>query len=686
MGAPQNLFNRDLSWLGFNFRVLQEAANSNVPLFERLKFLAIFSSNLDEFSRVRYPSVVAISKLKPKMQHQAGIELVADLPEKIHAEINRQLKVFGAVLVDQLLPALKENGIVFYYNSPVNTGHLPEIRELFLTRVLSFIQPILLEGNFQKRFIPENNLLYFVVTFKTAGQLAVRNAIVNIPSNRLPRFFVLSPINDEEFVVFIDDIIRLNMSYIFPRAEIIGVNSIKFNRDAELFLDEEFNDHVLNKIEKQLRKREIGAPSRFLFEAAMPRNIQLFLSSAFNLSFEEMFAGGRYHNLSDLSSFPSFNKNLQYPKRPPINISGNYHPGDIFNLLEKQDVLLHLPYHSYNAVLSFFNQAAIDEDVTEIFIAIYRVAADSHIVNALISAAKNGKKVTVFIELKARFDEANNIRWSREMKDAGIKIIYSLPHIKVHSKIALVKKGKDEKTRDYAIISTGNFNEVTARFYTDHLLMTTDPGIISELTQLVNLLRKDNREQGKLSVPFDKILVSQYNMVEKFDELLKGEIEKVKQGRAGIVRLKINNLEEAGMINLLYNASQAGVKILLNIRGICCLMPGITGLSENITVKRLVDRYLEHSRLFIFGADDDAVVYLGSADWMTRNLYHRIEVCVGINDPDIKKQLINYFQIQWADTDKARVITALQQPLENQFYETPLNSQQAIYEYLKNAQ
>ncbi len=677
------LYNRDLSWLGFNFRVLMEAADEQVPLYERIKFLSIFSSNLDEFFRVRYPSVFAISKLNPKTQMKATVGFNTDIPEKMQAEINRQLRMFGSILVENIIPDLKSQGINFYYKSIIRNEHQDEIRELFLSNVLSFIQPILLEGNIAQRFIPENNFLYLIVTFRNGNQDTIRNAVINIPSHKLPRFFVLTPLDGEEYVIFIDDIIRENLVCLFPSSEILGVYSIKFNRDAELNLDEEYSDDLLNKIEKQLRKREFGPPSRFLYEEGMPRNVQLFLSSVFDLQFEEMFVGGRYHNLSDLSSFPSLNKNLKYAKQLSLSTLDGMHCGDIFDLLNKKDMLLHLPYHSYNPVLSFFNQAAIDAEVTEIYITLYRVAADSHIANALISAARNGKQVTVFIELKARFDEANNIRWSRLMKEAGIRMIYSLPHIKVHSKIALIKKGTGDQSLNYAIFSTGNFNEITAQFYTDHLLMTTNAQIINELVLLFKFLQKEERETPKSKLKFEQLLVSQFNMTEKFEKLVKAEIVKAMAGQQALIRIKINNLEEPGMIDLLYKASIAGVTVQLCVRGICCLVPGVIGMSDNIKVKRLIDRYLEHSRLFIFGAGDTVEVIMGSADWMTRNLYHRIEVCVPITHEALKKELVDYFELQWADNNKAVELTNTLDSMKVADTGHTVNAQQAIYEYLK---
>jgi polyphosphate kinase len=494
------LYNRDLSWLGFNLRVLQEAANKDVPLFERIKFLSIFSSNLDEFFRVRYPSVFAIYKMNRKVQMRVSGGLNEDIPDKIQTEINRQLNIFGSILTKEIIPLLKENGIIFYYNEPIRTEHIHEVRELFLSRVLSFIQPLYLEGDIGKEFIPENNQLYLVVVLKEPEHASLKHAIINIPSKKLTRFFVLNRLDNYEYVIFIDDVIRENLDCLFPGFEIVGVYSVKFNRDSELHLDEDYTGDLLAKIEKQLKKRDLGPPSRFLYENGMPRNIQLFLASTFDVKFEEMFVGSRYHHLSDLSAFPSFNKSLKYDKWKPLSTTNILDCGDIFNILNSQDLLLHIPYQSYNPVLSFFNQAAVDISVTEIYITLYRVAAESHIVNALISAAKNGKKVTAFVELKARFDEANNIRWSRQMKEAGIKIIYSLPNIKVHSKIALIHKRSGADTLSYAILSTGNFNEVTAQFYTDHVLMTTDLLIIGELLELFKFLQKEDKALSKSKI------------------------------------------------------------------------------------------------------------------------------------------------------------------------------------------
>jgi polyphosphate kinase len=674
------LYNRDLSWLGFNFRVLQEAADKSVPLFERLKFFAIFSSNLDEFFRVRYPSILALSKLNRKTQIQAKNDYDENLPEKVQGEINRQLQVYSSVLNQSLLPELKNHNIYLYYNEPVRIEHIAEIRDIFLSHVLTFIQPLFLDADLSKNFIPENNYLYFVITLKAPGEQMIKHAVVNIPSEKLPRYFTLSSVDDIQYVIFIDDIIRENVPCLFPGFEIAGIYSVKFNRDAELHFDEEYAPDLLSKIEKQLQKRQYGPPSRFLYETGMPRNVQLFLASAFDIKHEELFEGGRYHNLSDFAKLPTFGKELFYPQLKPLSYPGEMKCGDIFDVLNQKDILLHLPYDSYNTVLSFFNQAAVDSSVTDIYITIYRVASESHIVNALISAAKNGKNVTVFVELKARFDEANNIKWSRVMKEAGVQIVYSPSEIKVHSKIGLIKKRMGDQTVCYCILSTGNFHEVTAKYYTDHVLLTTDPIITEELLELYKLLSKKKRDK----VQFDTLLVSQFNMVEKFQKLIDQEIEKVQMGKEGLIRIKINNLEEPSMIHMLYKASNAGVQVQLLIRSVCCLVPGIDGLSKNITIKRIVDRYLEHSRIFIFGCDDDCEIIVGSADWMNRNLHRRIEVCVPIKDKLCKQELVDYFKLQWQDTDKAVVLNSAMENIKSAEGPGNINAQLSIYNYLKS--
>ncbi len=676
------LFNRDLSWLTFNHRVLQEAKDVSVPLYERLRFLAIFSSNLDEFFRVRYPVVVAFSKLNKKALKKEFFLDEADASEKMQIFINEQLNEFGETLLKDTIPSLKEKGIYFYYNKPLLPQHLPEVKQIFLARVLSFIQPVFLSAESAYDFLPENNHLYFIVTISNSQNNMVNHVSINIPSYKLSRFFVLEPIDGMNYVVFIDDVIRENINIIFPGQTIKSIYSIKFNRDAEINLGDEYDRNVLEKIEKQLSKREIGAPSRFLFEHGMPSYLQMFLSTLFKADMKDMFEGGRYHNLSNLYDFPSFDKTLFYKKQEAIHyppIAG----GNIFANVTTKDILLHLPYQSYIPVLSFFNQAAVDADVKEIYITLYRVAAESHIVNALISAAKNGKKVTAFIELKARFDEANNIKWSRVMKDAGVKLIYSDPSIKVHSKIALVKKEVAGRKLCYAVLSTGNFNENTALFYTDHVLMTAKQEVCNELEILFSYLQTKKNAPSKKTILFNNLWVAQFNLLDQFEMLINKEIAKHQTGKPAKIRIKVNNLEEPCFIKLLYKASAAGVSVELMVRSICCLVPEQENLSEHIVVKRLVDKYLEHTRLFIFGVDEDAIVAMGSADLMTRNLRRRIEVCIDIKDENCRQQLLHYFQLQWQDNTKTSRILNNGEQLRQQISGAAHNAQNDIYDYLK---
>jgi polyphosphate kinase len=671
-------YNRELSWLSFNYRVLQEAASPSVPLFERLKFLSIFSSNLDEFFRIRYPAILAIAVLKKKTKKEITGEWTEEVIEKIQAEITNQLEEFGSILLTGILPELRANDIYLYYNEPIKDEHKDQIFEVFLSQVLSFIQPLWLDG--KKKFDPENNRLYFIIALNRPGEELIRHAIVNIPSYQLPRFFTLTLVNGTEHVIFIDDIIRENIQYIFPGFEILSTYSFKINRDAELQFDEEYEPDILNKIEKQLNKRDFGPPSRLLYENGLPKNVQLFLASALSVKLDEMFDGGRYHNLKDLVTFPTFGKKLCFEKQDPLYPAAMAKMGDIFHLITTKDILIHLPYESFNPILSFFNQAAIDPGVTDILISLYRLAPESLIANALISAAKNGKRVTVLLELKARFDEANNIQWSRKMKEAGIKLIYGIQGIKVHSKIAIIKKQEPGNTIYYSVLSTGNFNEVTAHFYTDHVLLTADKVIAKELLQLFDFLQKRRLPVIHTELKFQKLLVSQFNMMEKFNLLIEKEIKKAKKDQ-GLIRLKLNNLEEPGMINMLYKAADSGVKIQLIIRSICCLVPPPG--SGNLIVKRIVDRYLEHSRIFIFGTGDDCEVIMGSADWMNRNLHRRIEVCVPVEKPDCKKELIDYFELQWNDTDKSVILDEAMQQKKPVTNGTTFNAQKAIYNYIK---
>ena len=677
--------NRDISWLGFNHRVLQEAADASVPLLERVKFLAIYSSNMDEFFRVRYPVITFYSSLKKKTLHKIVPPYDKKLAEKVQEIIALQLEEFGSIIHTQVLPALEANKIMLYYNRPVPDQYASQIRELFFSRILAFIQPVFMDESSQQGFFPENNKIYFFVLLKKEGDDAFSHAVVNIPSGKVSRFVKLESGNEEQPIVFLDDIIRDNMNCIFAGFTIHSCYSFKITRNSELFLDEEnIEEGLMKEMEKKLAKRDMGNPTRFLYENGMPLSVQNFLAHSFGLKPEELYEGGRYHNLSDLASLPVSRKDLEYLPIRQLKPVGLEYCGDIFRQIEEKDLLLHFPYETYNPVLAFFNQAAIDPEVESIAITLYRVAAESHIVNALISAAKNRKQVQVFVELKARFDEANNIKWSKEMEKAGIKIIYSIPQIKVHSKIALVVKKSKDGTKGYGYIGTGNFNENTARFYTDHALFTARHEVIKDLKHLFSILEKRKRPEKNAVSEFKELLVSQYNMVPAFEEEIMKQVKRKKKGLNALIRIKLNNLEDIYMIDLLYKASQAGVKIQMLVRGICCIAPGRESLSENIEVKRIIDRFLEHSRILIFGEGTDSKIYIGSADWMTRNLQQRIEVCSPVAEEKLKEQLVNYFDIQWNDKAKAVVLDAeLNQLRQSHLTEEDMKGpQDRIYEYL----
>lgn len=688
MEAEKDLFlNRDLSWLSFNHRVLMEAADESVPLYSRISFLSIFSSNLDEFFRVRMPAIFTFTSIKAK-KTSLREEYPKDLVEQVQETVHKQLEQFGRTLTQQILPGLRENNICLYYNEPIRGEHQDTVREYFLSRVLSFVQPVILRKENQASVFLENNALYFIVDVEPSGEPGVHQyALLNIPSEQLPRFLELPAIGDDHYILFLDDVIRKHLQDVFPGFIIHGAYTIKLTRDAEMNLEDEFIGDIAEKIEKQLEKREAGHSTRFLYEYSMPKGVQEFVQSYFDIREEEMVEGGRYHNLKDFGALPNPKKGkLTHESWPAVPHPGFSHHVSIFQTIVEKERLLHLPYHSYNYILRYFNEAAIDPNVREIYVTLYRVAANSHIVNALISAAKNGKKVTVFVELKARFDEANNLRWSKKMKAAGIRIINSIPGLKVHAKVALIKRWEQDKWKYYSFLATGNLNETTARFYTDHAFFTTNEEIGTELQSLFDYLqsRKQPAEYGKIA--FKHLLVSQFNLIDRFNEMISREITNAKAGKDARIIIKLNNLQEKEMISRLYEASRAGVKVQLLVRSICCLAPGVKKQSENIRIHRIVDRYLEHARVFMFYNDGQPEYYMGSADWMNRNLHSRIEVCFPVADPKLAAELGHILDLQLNDSSKAVWVTP---ELDNQRVETvtygqpPLAAQQAIYEYVK---
>ena len=686
MAKEYTFINRDLSWLSFNHRVLLEAADESVPLYSRIQFLSIFSSNLDEFFRVRMPSIYAFTSIDAK-KTSLREEYPENLSQTVIDYVQTQLEDFGRIFRKQILPSLEENNIHLYYGDKIREEHKETVMDFFLSRVLSFLQPVILKTENQGNIFLENNYLYFIVDIEDADLPDVHEyALLNIPSDQLPRFSELPKIEDKHYLLFLDDVIRENLAEVFPGYKIHGAYAVKLTRDAELNIEDEFSGDIADKIEKQLGKRDIGLATRFLFDGKMPVEIRNFLKKYFEIRDEEMVEGGRYHNLKDMGSLPNpTGKKLTYDSWPSVPHRDFSTSNSIFKTITEGERLLHLPYHSYNYILRFFNEAAIDPQVKEIYVTLYRVAANSHIVNALISAAKNGKKVTVFVELKARFDEANNLKWSKKMKAAGVKIINSIPGLKVHAKIALVNRFEDGNMKRYSLLATGNFNETTGRFYTDHVFFTSKKEFSDDLQKLFIYLQSRLQPEQFGKINFKHLLVTQFNMIKRFRKMIDREIENAKAGLPAHIIIKVNNLQERDMVEELYEASRAGVKVDLIVRSICCVAPGIEGQSENITIRRIVDRYLEHARIFMFYNNGEPEFYMGSADWMSRNLYSRIEVIFPVYDEKLKKEINDILQLQLNDTRKAVLFRA---DLSNEkmptIGDTSTAAQEAIYNYVKD--
>jgi polyphosphate kinase len=659
-------FNRDISWLSFNERVLQEAARPAVPLLERFRFLGIYSSNLDEFYRVRVPFY---SRKKASEEEQATFE-------QIRAIVHNHQQFYGNIIRTQLMPALAELNIRLMYDAVIPEALSGPVGEYFFNHVAGYLEIINLDE--KSGFFPLNNQLYKAILTRQGEIFTPR--LINIPSNHLPRFQTFF-LGDETYIIPLDDIIDQCLPLVFTGHDIIAACNIKLTRDASLQLIENEEGDTAELIEKQLSKRERGKATRFLYDPVMPITLLERLRHYFNLRKSALVAGGRYHNLKDLGNIPLNNGGFEYPtQRPLIKIRENF-AESIFNVIARKDRLVHTPYHSYDCILRFFNEAAIDPQVRQIYVTFYRIASDSRIGHALISAAKNGKEVFVIVELKARFDEANNIRWAKSMKEAGIKIVYSENSLKVHAKIALIKRSPGFPL--IGLLSTGNFNEKTARIYTDHVLLTAHQPMLNEVYALFQVLLTGKKLKQSGTLPLQHLLVAQFNLYSQFIFLIDREIANQRKGKTAGIIIKVNNLEEEALISKLYEASAAGVRIRLLVRGICRLVPEVRGQSENITVCRIVDRYLEHGRVFIFENEGRPCVYVGSADWMSRNIHHRIEVCFPLPDADLKKEMINLVELQLADNVQAVRLDAISANIPVTGGSPAVRSQQAIYEYLE---
>lgn len=684
---PYKYFKRDISWLSFNYRVLLEAKDERLPVYERIKFLAIYSSNLEEFYKIRVSGYH--SSLLESIKRDESKEEALQILMQINEEVTHQEKEYYHIFNNLVLPELERNRIILYQTEKVEPFHRAYVEKYFNEEVFPYLQPMIIQKDIIHSFIQDDRV-YQAISLRSKRKKKgdtkkdqLTYAIMKIPYTKLPRFIELPDLDGKDYLMFIDDVIKANLQSVFPGYDIVDCYSIKISRDADFSLENEDQKDIAERILRKVRKRKIGAVTRFQYDKDMPDYFLKYLRETYEIEDEELLKGGRYLNLAELMKLPNpVGEKLKQKLPQPLRVPELENNNSILRVLRKQDILLHFPYQSFDYLLRFLMQAAFDPKVLEIKVTQYRVAENSAVINSLISAAKNGKKVTVFVELKARFDEENNYLSSELMQQAGIKIIYSLPGLKVHAKLAYVRKRSNdakEPIKGYAYLGTGNFNEKTARIYSDKGLLTSNKEIIQEIDEVFRVL------EGKPHIlEFKHLLVAQFNMVSEINRMIEREIENLRNGGKGRLILKMNSLEDKGMIDALYRASEAGVEIDLIIRGICCLVPN-QPYSKNIKITRIVDAYLEHARVWYFYNNGEENVYLTSADWMSRNLHRRIEAAFPIYSEKIKREIIDILLIQLQDNTSA---VWLNENLENVFKhdeKPPVRAQQAIYEYLKKA-
>lgn len=671
---------RDISWLAFNERVLQEAENKENPLFERIKFMAIYSNNLDEFFRVRVANQRNLLRLGKKTKARLDFD-PKEIMKMIRSIVNSQQLRYTRLFEEDLIPELKKQRIHFLRYTQLDPEQEEFVDQYFHNHMLPFVQPVLL---IQKKIRPflNNAALYLIAALiddeKNPPERAY--AIIKIPSDQLPRFVQLPDRGKNRYLIMLDEVVRRSIPWLFPGYTLLDSWSIKLTRDAELYIDDEFSGDLVQKIRKSLTKRNIGPASRLVYDRSMDGQTLQFLRDMFELEGRDLFPEGRYHNNMDFFSFPDFGMDqLKLKALTPIPPEPIASATDIFSCIRSADRLMHPPYHSFEPVVVFFEQAAIDPQVRKIRLIQYRVGNRSRIMDALKRAVSFGKDVAVFIEVKARFDEEENLRWGEELEKAGVKVHYSFPGLKVHAKLAMVERDEESGVTRYAYLSTGNFNESTVRVYSDLGLFTSKTELSDEVARIFSFLETVQIPEE----PFKKLLVGQFNMVRVLHECIEREIDHARKGLPCGIDLKLNSLQDPEIIDHLYQASIAGVPIRLIVRGICCLVPGQKGLSENIRAISIVDRFLEHSRILIFHNSGESQVYLSSADWMSRNLHYRIETAFPLFDPAIRRTVLDLFEIQWNDNYKARIIDRF---LTNRLIANenikPFRSQHETYRYL----
>lgn len=662
-------FDRDLSWLRFNHRVLQEIKDERNPLFERLKFVAIFSSNLDEFFEVRISEIRRIKSLDKPLRKKL-ISKPNKLLKSIKKGISKLKEEFHDVLYNQLIPQLDAAGVKIILSDHFDESILTFCKAYFESNVKDILKSKTDFKSDEDRLFVKSQDVYLVglekdnlILFKLPAELP---RFIEVPNKEVPSY------------IFIDDLIKVYLREKYQN----DFYSMKISRDAELYILDEYSGNLKEKIEMSLSNRETGQITTAVIERNMPKSLKKLLLKELDISDIDIVYGGQFQKLRDFFSFPLPKlAEHKFKELEPLRSEELTCYQCLFKAIRDKDRLLVFPYESFEEVLRLVEEAAEGEEVLTINMTLYRVSKESKIAMALLKALENGKSVCVFIETKARFDESNNIFWGEKLKAAGANVIYSYPGIKVHSKIMYIERRELLGTRSYGYIGTGNFNENTSKVYTDIGLMTADKKITKELKQVFELLER------KIIVPkVKRLLVSPFNTRSTFLKLIEKEVLNAQAGKESYIILKMNSLQDPEMIDKLYGASNAGVNIKLIVRGICCLIPGVKGLSENINVISIVDRFLEHSRVYIFANDGKERMYIGSADWMTRNLDHRIEVMIPIKTKEVYKKIRKTITLQLEDKVKARVINSLQ---ENNYIstegESTMSSQHLIYKFLKNS-
>ncbi|HLP74949.1 MAG TPA: polyphosphate kinase 1 [Bacteroidales bacterium] len=670
---------KEISWLSFNERVLQEADNKDVPLLERFKFLGIYSNNLDEYFRVRVATLKRLSHYGVKSRDILGYDPKLTL-KKIHKTVIEQNEVFEKIYAD-LIRELEKHRIHFVNETELNPEQAEFVRRYFHREVRTRLMPFLINKD---QDLPNltDDAIYFAISLVKKASDKKRYALLEIPTNVLPRFLVLPESGDDKYVMFLDDVIRSGLKEIFFLFDFdeVSAHTIKLTKDAELEIEEDISESYIDKLERSLQQRKWGSPTRFIYDRDMSKDLLKLLIKKFNFGPADVtIPANRYHNFKDFMKFPNMGKKkFYYEPLVPVQHRDIQAGKSILSVINRKDIMMYFPYNSFDHFIDLLREASIDPYVTSIEITLYRLARNSSVINALLNAVRNGKTVTTVVELQARFDEEANILWGNKLMEEGVRVIYGVPGLKVHSKLLLITRVKNEVTQRYAAVGTGNFNEDTARIYTDHLLLTTNKKITNEVLKAFNFFNANYKKDN-----YHHLVLSPFHLRNKIMLLIENEIKFAKAGKKASIYMKLNNLTDIDIINALYEAGKAGVNIKLIIRGMMSLVTGVKDVSDNIKAIGIVDRFLEHSRFMIFHNGGDEEYYISSADLMTRNIEHRIEVTCPVFDKGIRKEMKEIFNLQWKDNVKARILDA---SLSNEFVKPgkkEIRSQAEVYDYIK---